>query len=51
MDAVAAKKEQLQEMLRKDAPEDELLEKEILEEEVMEEEVMEEKVMEEDKQD
>ena len=36
-DAVAAKKEQLQEMLRKDAPEDELLEKEILEEEVMEE--------------
>lgn len=50
-DAVVAKKEQLQEMLRKDAPEDELLEKEILEEEVMEEEVMEEKVMEEDKQD
>lgn len=45
-DAVTAKKEQFQEMLRKDAPEDELLEKEILEEEVMEE-----KVMEEDKQD
>ena len=43
---MAAKKEQFREMLRKDAPEDELLEKEILEEEVMEE-----KVMEEDKQD